>query len=55
MGNTPKSMNNQRAAYHEAAHAVVGMALGMLLQDAGLHIDKVNGRVGTIMCLNLSW
>jgi hypothetical protein len=33
------------AAHHEAAHAVVAVALGLPLQDTGLHIDTVDGGI----------
>lgn len=33
------------AAHHEAAHAVVGVALGLPLQDRGIHIDTIGGGI----------
>jgi len=33
------------AAHHEAAHAVVGVSLGLPLLDEGLHLDTVDGGI----------
>lgn len=43
-------MNHEQAAHHEAAHAVVGVVLGMPLQDSGIHIDTVDGGVTFNLC-----
>jgi hypothetical protein len=33
------------AAHHESAHAVIAVRLGLPLQDAGLHLDTVDGGI----------
>lgn len=38
-------MDSFSAAYHEAAHAVVSVVLGLPIQDTGLHIDTVDGGI----------
>ena len=43
-----KAMNQHLtvvAAYHESAHAVVSAALGLPLQDLGIHIDTIGGGI----------
>jgi hypothetical protein len=38
-------MNQYLAAYHESAHAVVFVVLGLPLQNAGIHIDTIGGGI----------
>lgn len=38
-------MDEFSAAHHESAHAVIAVRLGLPLQDAGLHLDTVDGGI----------
>jgi hypothetical protein len=38
-------MNQYLAAHHESAHAVVSVALGLPLQNTGIHIDTIGGGI----------
>lgn len=38
-------MDECSAAHHESAHAVIAVRLGLPLQDAGLHLDTVDGGI----------